>query len=1185
MKKSRDEKGSPQSDASPEERPPASGAGPIGREIDPRPTLSYYVPSDSSDDAVDEDADSWDDGWLDADGETIDSDPEAGTSARFKPQALENLPLVNHYQLVKFLGSGAMGHVYQAYDQRLKRAVAIKFLHCDEPEREVRFIREARAQARVDHPNVCKVYEIGDWRGRPYIVMQLIRGKSLREKSSDMTLEQILIAVMQAAEGMHEAHRVGLVHRDLKPGNIMIEQGEDGSSHAYVVDFGVARAELEQDLTLIGQVLGTPNYMAPEQARGDRQALDRRTDVYALGATLFRLLTGKPPFGNDSLDSVLAEIITKEPPKPRLLNKNLPVDLETIILKCLHKDPVDRYASSRDLAEDLDRFLNGDPIVAQPMGRLYLLGKWVGKHRLPVGLSLTALVLVSFTMAWGAWQGAVREERARTLTTKVMEIEAMARQTYLSRRHDIRSDLDRLRQQMANLEADIRQYGAKGHGPGYYALGRSALSLGEPRLALDHLETAWVSGYREPRVAYALGLAYCELYRQESGRIQLIEDREERAARMTEVNTQFRTPARKYMSLAKDAPLTHPDYLEALIAYCDGRYEQALALLRVSKAQAAWFYEAHKLEADTYRDWARAVHDEGDTEGARTFFDKALTAYDRAIQIGQSDPEIYRAQMQTLLSLMNMEMFAGTSIEDYGQRCLQLAIEALEVQPRSGQTWLLKAKAYRQMAQRRRVQGEDPLPFLKDAAQAVTLAQECGGPPGPLGLESAGIYRRWAQWLNDRTQSPEDMIRLALAALDGVPPDSRDFEYYHSRGSTYRILAKSLVRRGIPACDDYRYAVESYRRAMDLRPNRVPVLSNLALCLMALSGAPDCSANPIEALSEAASHLERAVALQKDHVVLRYYLGRCYMQLAQDGDPQSGKLHPRFAYKALAQYRDGLARNPKFFNLYNVLGQTHLALARSDWEQANPPGTDFEAAMEAYRAGLILKPQNWRLQLGLAYAHFFRGKYHVRHDRPSAGDFEAALSLIDSVLARVSFGEAHLCRGSVHRLQAERELRQAGNPEPYIRQAAAAFHQVLGANPNHPEAFRSLARLTTLHSASNGLTPAQRRQFLGEARVYLDRALTLHPDGPYFLLAEAQWYLQAELAEYDAPHLPERGLSRIDQVLRAKPCLPEALALETGLTYLLKARETGDPDLLDKARAMSMDLFRGNNTGMAVPSR
>jgi WD40 repeat protein len=314
-------------------------------------------------------------------------------------------PAMPGYAIFGVLGRGGMGVVYKARDLRLKRLVALKMIlhaeHAGEQERE-RFRIEAEAVASLQHPNIVQIHEIGEQQGCPYFALEYCAGGSLAAKLSGTPFPPREAATLVAtlAQAMHAAHGKGIVHRDLKPANVLL--AEEGPK---IADFGLAKRLEEKGRTATGAVMGTPSYMAPEQAGGKNNEIGPATDVYALGAMLYECLTGRPPFKAATPLDTIKQVVSEEPVPPRQLNAKVPRDLETICLKCLHKEPARRYRTAAELADELRRFEAGEPITARPVGTTERLCRWCRRNPLlassaaTIGLAVVTVVVLAVLVA------------------------------------------------------------------------------------------------------------------------------------------------------------------------------------------------------------------------------------------------------------------------------------------------------------------------------------------------------------------------------------------------------------------------------------------------------------------------------------------------------------------------------------------------------------------------------------------------------------------------------------------------------------------------------------------------------------------------------------------------------------------------------------------------------------------
>jgi serine/threonine-protein kinase len=319
---------------------------------------------------------------------------------------------LGNYELLGEIARGGMGVVYRARQVGLGRVVAVKMIVASSHaglEKRDRFRREAQAVARLQHPNIVQIFEVGEADGRPFFSLEFLDGGCLADRLAGVPLpaRRAAALVETLARAMHSAHQQGIVHRDLKPANVLLAR--DGTPK--ITDFGLAKLLDRSDTpTKPSEVLGTPSYMAPEQAAGKTREVGPAADVYALGAILYEALTGRPPFQGAGLLETLEQVRTQEPVPVRRLQPKVPRDLETVCHRCLEKDPARRYATAQALAEDLRRFQAGEPVQVRPVGPLGRAVKWARRRPAVAGLLLAVALVAAAGLAgvlWALWRGPV----------------------------------------------------------------------------------------------------------------------------------------------------------------------------------------------------------------------------------------------------------------------------------------------------------------------------------------------------------------------------------------------------------------------------------------------------------------------------------------------------------------------------------------------------------------------------------------------------------------------------------------------------------------------------------------------------------------------------------------------------------------------------------------------------------
>lgn len=1046
-----------------------------------------------------------------------------GSGAPSSGDDLPEIPpsLHERFEAFELLGRGGMGAVFRARDFRLRRSVAVKLLLDGAPGSGDGFLHEARAQARILHPNVCEVFEAGTADGVPFIVMRFVEGGTLKTVGPTLAIEDAVRILQRVSLAIHEAHRAGVIHRDVKPGNVLVERGEDGALKPCVADFGIARDVGSGTAATAHGAQGTPPFMAPEQAAG-KSLLDRRTDVYGLGATLYDVLTGRPPFSGETVPAILREVQEEPPVAPRSINAAIPRDLEAIVLKCLEKDPDRRYESARALAEDLERFLERDPVLARPGSRASRAWKRARKNKGRLALAL--LALVAAVAVSGLWIrarriAAQREDLARELGGDVREVQLFLRGAYLLPLHDVEHERDFIRSRLANIASRAGGLGEIGAGPKDDALGRGYLALQEPETALACFRRAEERGYRAPGFDYVMGLALIEVYRREIEAANRVRDRREKAARLAEIQRRYREPSLLYLRAALTAGVESPSLARGLIALHEGREEEAIADARAAFEAAPWLYEAKKLEGDAlYALGSRTRHDKigFDYEATMDRFHQAARAYRSASEIARSDPSVHEAECELWSQIMNAAQRHGDPIQEPFEAARAACKRAIAASPRSPSGYLRLAFAEQLHAfwvvWRGRPE-EQPDRVLDEATREVEAAA-ARSPDDPFAhylvgaVWRAGVYRR--RLLAQDTSAALDRSIAGYEATLAREPAflwalSEECEMLSLRGGREAL-------RGVEPGPSFDRARSRCRAALSLDPQLSGLSYNLllphVLDVERLVAAGRSPARSIEEALEVAGSLDEQARSEPWVAAFRTEIRwrEAEYEIAAGGD----------AGPPLARAREEAARLPASFP--DAEGRAPLAAVTAEallarLEQGREPRRrvpELEQALARARAGfaeaVAESPEAVPHAIWLARVEVTALRYRMALGEASLSDARAALAPIAGFVTGPR-GDPWLFEVAARAREARADLaaQLGADAEADIASGLRLAEQAISAGPGLAAAHAALGRLK-IREARATADAARRRELSRSASEALAAAIA---HNPLFARSQAGWVEEA----------------------------------------------------------------------------
>lgn len=873
------------------------------------------------------------------------SSPEDGDSLAMGTRAnsRRGFPPGSRFQHITFLGEGGMGRVYRADDPLLGRTVALKLAHSDSDIAMMRFTAEAQAQARIDHPNVAKVFEVGEVQGSPFIVMQFVDGPDLAQAHSKLSLEQLARIMRQVAGGVEAAHRLGLLHRDLKPQNILIEGAESTLPHPYVTDFGLVKDLDSKGLTETGTALGTPRYMSPELVQGRSGLVDARADVYALGATMYEVFGGGPVYGDISDVDLLFRIMKEDPHPLSRAAPSVPEDLALIVQTCMAREPGRRYPSAQALAEDLDRYLQAQPIWARRPTLGYRLRRGLARHRNLAALGGLALLAL---LALGTWSFASlsRSRRQAQLAAdfgqRAQAMETQLRLAFMAPPHPIQPQIDAVSLEMTRLEEDMRKSGPIAVGPGNWALGEGHMALGQTDRAMSCLDKAWAAGFQTPASAFTRGRILLQEFVDGSEGLYLIQDEKRRQDELARLETRFKRPALDMLHRARALPGAGA-LLAANISFLEGREDDALRECEAALLAEPWRFEACIIQIKIWVGREQKAISLGNAGLAAEARMRMEQAFDRAHTIAPSHPILWmlhgtgwldRSKGKTAFIVLQPAEELHHAISDYDH--------ALALSPLWVSAFNNRSEAQCRLAAISQMKGEDPGAWIQRAIEDADSSLRINSDQPRAHVALARALALKADAMVDSGQEAGAELDRCVSSLakakpfvlsSGAVEDAESFDVQEVM--SFGMKGQNDMHHGRDGRPSFRNAIASVQRLLLRDPHAMRTIGINSNLGMQLADAEDrLGGDPSPMLQSAQAGFEQILKTAPNNVQVLSDCAEVHrirashlVKLKQDPGPELDQ-----AEKLIAQ---GLKLAPQFHELYQAEGRTALVAAR--WKRVN----------------------------------------------------------------------------------------------------------------------------------------------------------------------------------------------------------------------------------------------------------
>ncbi|MFH1226917.1 MAG: tetratricopeptide repeat protein [Planctomycetota bacterium] len=922
------------------------------------------------------------------------------------------------YTIEKKLGQGGMGEVYLALDQTLGRRIALKVITSSDQESVERFIREAQAVAKLKHPHIVQVHEVGQIIKTHYFTMDYIEGKSLesliKDKTNPLAPKRIAGIIRQISDALHYAHSQGIIHRDIKPSNILVDNKED----AYLTDFGIAKqlTGLDKTLTLTGTTVGTPEYMSPEQAMGKKGAIDHRSDIFSLGATLYHATTGRYPFAGEEIYDIINKLLNTDPAAPRTINQAIPKDLETICLKCLEKEQDKRYQTAGALADDLKRYMDDEPITARRTPHITKLWTRAKKNK-AISLSVTGAILVLSAVIIGLMISSARAsdkarqfrkealayagegkydqsliacEKLRELTKSDGQINALYDQclAQLAKQKEATRAKDEKDRKRAEAKAVLDRASAAHTTEDKIRAAQDALKI----------DSTYGDAYQ------AIGYAYLEKLKTagddhsltQSEYRELIEKAYEYFSKAIKATP---TLAYSYYERARITEYSYkkpeaaiPDY-EKTLEYDPNSYIGWYAKGCIEDGQKKYdeAIASYTKVIELYPEYDWAYVNRGFSYNEKNELDKAIADYTWAIRLNPKLTEAYYNRGNSYIKKGELDR----AIEDLTQ--------VIRINPTDAEAYANRGSAYYNKTERHELTdaawGELFDKAIADFNDAISLNHDY----------AEAYFRRGHAYFDksEREFNGNKNPDICQALLDKAIADftrvisitPKDDEAYDNRGSAYYKKTERNNFQDAASAELLDKAMADYDEAIRLNPKNATAYSNRSIVYVKKNE-----------LDKAITDFNEAIRLNPNNDKAYNDRGVVYQKKARR-EPRPGEpVWRELMTKAFADFSEAIRLNPKLAAAYDNRGIVYFDTgnfdqAITDFSEAIRLNPEFAEAYTNRGNALYMKNEvnkamaDWtesiRLNPKLASAYYNRGVayYNKKEFREAIADLEKALEL------------------------------------------------------------------------------------------------------------------------------------------------------------------------------------------------